>query len=270
METLRADEVLVAVARRHTKDLFLTEVKTGPTLTAPQGQLHRIDALAVARSWTHPLVTGYECKISRQDWVRDDKWHSVLGDCHSFYIACPWGVVVPEEVPPDVGLIWVRSTGSLSVRRKAVYRDIALPALLLYYVALARIDSDRHPFFSSRRDALRAGVSDKASRRDLAEAVGGAIRRSLLDADTQVHKAQAATTQAQEDAARWQQARVILEAYGIRTDRWAYDWAQQLRMALSGAAGQKLRSAVADLVRAAQGLQRMVEGSEAQDAPGAR
>lgn len=243
---MRADQVLLAVQRRHKKDLWLTEVRTGPSQSAPKGQLHRIDGLALAKSWTAPLITGYEVKVDRQDWIRDNKWHAALDDCHAFYIACPKDLIQPNEVPQEVGLIWIRDSGLLSIQRKAVYRNIELPTLLLYHVCMSRIDSDRHPFFSERRLQLEAAVKDAASRRDLAEAVGGATRRSLIDAETRARNAEDDAAQEREHAERWRQARSILESHGIRADRWA-DWQKDLRTALAGGGTDRLRRACKDL-----------------------
>ena len=144
--------------RRHTNDVFLTEVNTGPT----SSYYKRIDGIAVKKSWSKPLVTAYEVKISRQDFERDDKWPIYLSYCHSFYFACPPGLIQPEELPPEVGLLWIDpDTGHLSMRRKAVHRAIEIPSEILYYMVIARTDSDRYPFFSDRAEFFRAMVEDK-------------------------------------------------------------------------------------------------------------
>ena len=248
---MKSHDVLRALSRRHARDLWLTEVKTGPTLAAPAGQLHRIDGLALARSWSHPLVTGYEVKVSRQDWLRDDKWHAALDDCHAFYVACPRGLIPPEEVPADAGLIWVGDNGSISVRRKAPYRDVGLPALLLYYVALSRVDSDRHPYFSNTRQALEAWVADKEGRATLGFGVARALRDRLLDADERVRRSQDGAADARQDAERWQRAEAILHAAGIST--WG-EWEGRLRDALAGGAPTLLPT----LERVARELDRVI------------
>lgn len=248
---MRSDEVLRALSRRHARDLWLTEVKTGPTLAAPKGQLHRIDGLALKRSWSAPCISGYEVKVARADWTGDDKWIALLSECHMAYVACPRGLIPPEEVPQDAGLVWVGDNGSISVRRKAAYRNVGLPSTLLYYVAMSRVDSDRHPYFSNTRQALKAWIADKEGRAALGFGAARALRDRLLDADERVRRAQDSAADARQDAERWRRAAEILHAAGIST--WG-EWEGRLRDALSGRALAMLPA----LERAARELDRVI------------
>lgn len=250
---LRADEVLHALARRHSKDLWLTEVKTGPTWNARVGQLHRIDGLAVRRSWSSPCITGYEVKVSRQDWVRDEKWHAALPDCHVFYIGCPHGLIAAEEVPAEVGLIWVDQGGRrASVRRKAVHREIELSPLLLYHLVISRLESDHHPFFSDTREALEAWVQDKARRVALADSVRTRLAEAVGAAETRAREAERTAERLEEDAARWRRTVEILRAAGHEIP-WSWRWEEVVQRAVLGSAPEglerRLRDA-ADTIRA--------------------
>ena len=257
---MRSDEVLRALSRRHARDLWLTEVKTGPTLAAPAGQLHRIDGLALKRSWSAPCITGYEVKVDRLDWTRDDKWHALLAECHMAYVACPRGLIPPEEVPQDAGLIWVGDNGSISVRRKAPYRNMGLPSTLLYYIALSRTDSDRHPFFTDQRTALRAWVADKDARAALGYSVARRLHDRLLDAEQRVRTAEAQAADAAHHAERWQRAAEVLHAAGIST--WGDAWEDRLRDALVGgtptmiAALERVAAELGRVIAAARGAEK--------------
>lgn len=246
---MRADEVLLALSRRHTADLWLTEVKTGPTWTAARGQLHRIDGLAVKRSWTQPCITGYEVKVSRQDWVRDEKWHAVLPDCHAFYLACTPDLIQPEELPAEVGLIWVSAGGRVSVRRKAVRRDVDLSPLLLYHIVISRTEPDRHPFFSSTREALQARVSDKKARMALGAAVRGHIGEVIADAEERVRESEREVSALREDARKWQRTSEILSAAGYDMRWGGWGWEETVRRLAAGCVPEQLERRLREAAR---------------------
>ena len=55
------------------------------------------------RTW---IFRGYEIKMSRSDFLHDEKWTSYLPNFHYFWFAIPEpGIVLPEELPDDVGLL---------------------------------------------------------------------------------------------------------------------------------------------------------------------
>jgi hypothetical protein len=171
---VRADEIKRALAKRHTDDLFLTEVKTGQTWG--NNELLKFDALAVKKSWAKPRFTGYEVKVSRSDFLNDQKWPGYLQYCHCFSFVCPKGLIQPEELADEVGLIWYYpDTGALVTKHPAKYRLIKISADLLYYILLSRIESDRHPFFSSHREEIEAYVKDKQTRLNLAREFKGKL-----------------------------------------------------------------------------------------------
>lgn len=55
---VRADEIKRALSKRHTDDVFLTEVKIGKTWG--NKELLKFDAFAIKKSWAKPRLTGYE------------------------------------------------------------------------------------------------------------------------------------------------------------------------------------------------------------------
>lgn len=133
---MNAKTIVHLLADKHSKDVFVPECKDGPT----QGGPHmRLDAWAMRRSWVNPCAFGYEIKVSRQDFVGDDKWMAYLNLCNQFYFISPSGIIQPNEIPKDAGLLVVSKTGSrLFTKKKAPYRDVALPAELYQYVLMAR------------------------------------------------------------------------------------------------------------------------------------
>lgn len=171
---VKAEEIKRAIAKRHTNDLFLTEVKTGATWS--NKELLKFDALALKKSWAKPRLTGYEVKVSRSDFLQDQKWPGYLPHCHCFNFVCPKGLIQPEELTEEVGLIWFyRDTGALVTKRPSKYRLIELTADLLYYILMSRTESDRHPFFSKRRDLIESYLEDKATRHHLSDQFKGKL-----------------------------------------------------------------------------------------------
>ena len=174
---MRADEVLRALSRAYNSDkvLFLSEVKTGPTWFADG--LQRMDAITIKKSWTKPCITGYEIKVSRSDFMSDEKWPGYLDYCHRLYFACPRGMIQPEELSPEVGLVWVNEKGGVRVRKRALFRNIEPPASLFYHLVISHTEPSSHPFFSGTREMILAYLEDKIGR----NALGFRVRRELMD-----------------------------------------------------------------------------------------
>mgnify|MGYP001399901979 FL=1 len=177
---IRADMILRQLQKRHFKrnDVFLTQVKNGRSWGSEN--LLIMDALAIRRSWTRPCYIGYEVKISRSDFVRDEKWPGYLQYCHEFYFACPVGLISPEELPKQVGLIYYDpQKDSIVTKRRALYRPIEISSEMLMYIIMSKFDDDRHPFFSDQREMLEAWVEDKKSRKELGNKVKSKLMQEI-------------------------------------------------------------------------------------------
>ncbi len=213
---IRADLIVRALSKRHTRDIFLTEVKTGPTIFARPESLRRIDALVIKPSWTRPEFTGYEVKVSRQDFLGDTKWDAYLPYCHRFYFACPAGVIRRDEVPDPAGLVWVDpETLETSVRKAARFRPVEVSWEMLYYIVISRLEPDRHPFFSSEREMLEAWVADKAERLRLGEEVRSKMLRRLEECEQKAADAEQILQERRQMKAALEQLHDLLRPYGI-------------------------------------------------------
>ena len=69
----------------------------------------RIDSLIIEtrKRW----IRGFEIKVSREDWVADHKWQLYSEFCSSLSIACPVGLIKPDEVSKPFGLLYVIENG---------------------------------------------------------------------------------------------------------------------------------------------------------------
>jgi len=69
----------------------------------PYGFGRRIDIFYFSR-WNRETM-GYEIKMSRQDFLQDKKWKKYLQFCTRFYFVAPKGIIKPEELPENIGLL---------------------------------------------------------------------------------------------------------------------------------------------------------------------
>lgn len=174
---MEARPILDLLRERHSKDVFVDECKDGPTQSAEH---RRLDAWAMKRSWSHPLVSGYEIKRSRSDFLRDVKWRDYLPMCNELYFVCPNGMIAPEEIPGDVGLMYVASTGTrLYTKRKAAYRDVQIPESVWRYILMCRARIQREIEYSAtpQPEEWRAWLEDREEGRRVGYAVADKITK---------------------------------------------------------------------------------------------
>lgn len=164
---LNATHLLGLLEKKHHKDVFVPECKNGPTWTSSH---LRMDAWAVRKSWTDPCVWGYEIKVNRSDFLRDEKWGRALTYCNQFYFACPSGLIHPEELPAEVGLLWAAKTGTrLFTKRKAPHREPEIPEEIWRYILFwrAKIIPSMQETASDTREYWKAWLARKGEDKNL-------------------------------------------------------------------------------------------------------
>lgn len=85
-----------------------------------------LDVASVRLSWSHPDPTGYECKVSRGDFladVRAGKYRHYLPDVERLFFCVPRGLVDLGEVPPECGVM-LRGANGWHVARRAPRRPL--------------------------------------------------------------------------------------------------------------------------------------------------
>jgi hypothetical protein len=91
------------------------------------------------RRWSPLKTIGYEIKVSRQDFLNDDKWHEYLGFVNELWFACPWELIKPDEIPPGVGLLWMNAGGRLVRKKKAVRQKMTAEMKMpMAYILMSR------------------------------------------------------------------------------------------------------------------------------------
>jgi hypothetical protein len=82
---------------------------------------------------------GYEIKVSRGDFLQDEKWQGYLPYCNKFYFVCPAKMIDPKEVPADAGLLWSSvNAARLYSKKEAPYRNVEIPESLYRYLLFSR------------------------------------------------------------------------------------------------------------------------------------
>jgi hypothetical protein len=225
-----AHEIKHALSLKHREDFFLTEVKNGSTWF--NDELAIIDALAIKKSWTKPCITGYEIKVSRQDFLNDDKWPVYKNYCHRFYFACPTGLIQPDEIPDDVGLVWYNpDKKSLFTKKKSKFREIEMPTDMFYYIILSRLENEKHPFFSSQREYFEQYVNDKISKRELGWKVSSKMVNELRELEKQIARLEMEKSKFEEDQKLLNAVLEIMKKHGLRANKWNLE--RELDQALS-------------------------------------
>lgn len=141
---------------------FITECKTCSTyFPDPQGLL-KFDGLAITKSYTKPNIIGYEIKVSRNDFLQDNKWHLYLQYCNEFYFVVPKGLV-KKEVERWYDHLGIGETvHTITVGYRWVIRETAFRYGLLDKYPLDRICRNEH---LAKYKVMRLEAYDKRSER---------------------------------------------------------------------------------------------------------
>lgn len=163
---MTSGELVTLLEQRHAHDLFVPQCKNGATSArrASDGPLRTLDAWAMPRTWSPITFIGYEIKVSRSDWLRDQKFADYFPLCHLLSVVAPRGVVELEELPKGVGLLEPIGAGAgqrLITRRKPARRAIETPVDLLCYVLMTRVKVRRN---SRDWSGLNDDLDNKAGR----------------------------------------------------------------------------------------------------------
>jgi hypothetical protein len=240
MEQVRSDQILHAISQLHMRrgDQFFAEVKNGPTQMVAKGELLIIDGLAIAKSWTKPMFTGYEIKVSRSDFLRDAKWHLYAEYCHRLVLACPKGMIQANELPDFAGLVWYNpDTKTLTTKKRPVTRYIDINQNMLYYIIMSKLEPDRHPYFKSRTEQWQAWLDGKLENRDLGYKTGAKVAQTIEDQQRELGRLRIDQTHAASVRKQLDEVTTIMRDAGIDTLFWQRAL-EVLRQRLSGGSNE--------------------------------
>ena len=146
MNRITANEILNLLGKKHYKDIFVSECKNGSTYFSRD--LKKLDAWVMPRSWSKLKFIGYEIKVNRQDFLKDNKYHKYMKLCNEFYIVTSKGICNKDEVPEKAGLLELSNTGNrFFTRKKAMYREIDFPQDLFIYILMCRAKIIKNEYY---------------------------------------------------------------------------------------------------------------------------
>lgn len=168
------------LAKRHEDDIFIEECKTGSS----GRKYYILDAWAMRKTWQRPFTTGYEIKTHRSDFLQDDKWLNYLDYCNMFYFVCPSGLIQPDELPPEAGLLYQAKTGSrLFTKKKAPYRENPIPVNILIYILMwrAKITNEPKRKFLTDKEYWEHWLEEKQLTYELGKKVSKELKETIND-----------------------------------------------------------------------------------------
>jgi len=166
-------------------DFIAFEVKTGSTWTK-KANFGILDCWVMKKSWTRPRTIGYEIKVSRGDFLGDNKWPKYLPFCNEFYFICPADLIDKAELPPQVGLIYVtKNCKKLRTIKKAPHqqRNAEEQIDIYKYIIMHRLAPDTYPFHSDKTDYYEDWLANRISNQELGVRVGSKLALELRNAE---------------------------------------------------------------------------------------
>lgn len=236
---MNAQDIISLLATKHARDIFVPQCKDGPSWG---GGPSIMDAWAMKRSWANPLTIGYEVKISRRDFLADDKWHGYLDYCNEFYFVCPSGLIDPAEVRADVGIMW--ATGKRVWRkRKAHRRDVEIPELFYRYILMCRtrIVSPYENEGIDGREFWQRWLADKKEKKILGYEVSRRIHEKY---EADVMKVRRDQRELEARLKDFEAITKLLERAGINPESWQVT--DQINAKIVGAVPRRLMDKVRD------------------------
>ena len=227
---ITANDILKLLDQKYPVEKFLTvpECKIGSTWF--KKMCSRFDIWVMARSWAHPRFIGCEIKVSRSDFLNDNKWQNYLPYCSEFYFASPPDIINPGEVPEQAGLmICTKNCKRLITKKKAPVRDIEIPNSILVYILMCRtrITADTTSKANLWECRLKEMRAEKQLGRDVAYHI-----RSLVD--KQVKEVRGENAKLKRENKRLQFVKEVMSELGIENEVYMPRIKRNISEALSG------------------------------------
>ena len=124
-------------------------------------QSMRIDAAII--DMRSRWIRGFEIKVNRSDWLKDEKWMHYSEFVSSLSVVCPTELIKPEEVNKPFGLLWVEAAGSVRWVKKPK-RFQRRDAMAWLYRYLEVIEAE-FPRVVGECDRLRAELNYERTRK---------------------------------------------------------------------------------------------------------
>ena len=212
---------------RHSQDICIPQCKSGATWSAKK--MKQFDMWVMKKSYTQPMTWIYEIKVARSDFLQDDKWQTYLPYCSDFYFVAPSGIIDPNEVPEQAGLLLSSKNATcLYCKKKAPHRDIKIPEDLFKYILMSRtkiVDStytNKNNGNDNRKRYWQNWLAEKKENQELGYNVSKKIRQ-LYDKNVEFVKREQNKLEIRIE--KLENAKRVLEELGFDSDNlgWSYE-----------------------------------------------
>ena len=160
----------------HLGDIFAAQVKLGSAGSKI------MDAVAIKRTWSPVTIIAYEIKVSRQDFLSDQKHPVYMDNCNLFYFVTLKDIVKEGEIPEGAGhMIYSPETGKFRTVKKAPYRKTPVNPNVLLHIMFWK--ADRYFGYRTRAEML----ADYQAKKDL-KVIGWEIASKISNLEYEIKK----------------------------------------------------------------------------------
>jgi hypothetical protein len=243
-----ASEVVDLLRVRHSDCVFVEQCDAGGLW---------MDVWAMHKGWSNQVVYGYEVKVSRNDFLRDQKWHQYLDYCNEFYFACPSGLIDPSELPREAGLVWTsKNRTRLYTKKKAPRRTNPIPESVFRAILCNRATIHRHQPYDHEREEPRTQAQMWLDEQREDTAIGRKVaRRIRQEVERRVGEVMEASDEVRQENQVLANAKEYLSTIGIDVDNestWGIE--HSIRKALDADTVDQIRKKASELLKLARSL----------------
>ena len=173
IERVTEREITNALKLRHKKrgDFFGSQIKMGPSGSKI------MDGVAIPSTWSPRTIVGYEIKVTRSDFLSDQKYPHYMTTCNLFYFVVPKGLIKKEEVPPRVGILEYNN-GKLRQLKRAIYENIEINSDMLLHCMFFKMNEYNRPMTKAEHlENVKAKVAGKVYGYEISEKIKGLERQ---------------------------------------------------------------------------------------------
>jgi hypothetical protein len=214
LNKIKAYDIKKLLEEKHAFDIYESECKDGPSM----GKYFIMDGWGMTKSWANNKTFAYEIKVSRSDFLNDNKWHNYLQYCNEFSFVCPSGLIKPEEVPEKVGLYYVSKTGTrIFTKKKPIFRENEVPVGVLMYLMFWRNVDYKPPTKAERREFWEDWLKEKK----LNYQIGHSVSKSLAEKiEKEIDNVKHENSRLREEHKELKEVREFLNKIGVDYCRW--------------------------------------------------
>ena len=226
---ITSNTILNLLLKKHNKDICVPECKAGSSWS--DEKTPRFDLWAMKRSYAKPMTWIYEIKVSRQDFLKDDKWQSYLPYCTDFYFVAPPGIIDIKEVPEQSGLLLISKTGTkLYCKKKAPHRNVTIPDSVFKYILMSRTEIVNSTYGNVNNGMdMQSFWQDWLKKKDIKQQLGHRVSRKIRSLyNENVKLVQIQQKQLEYKIEKFENVKKILKELGFNSENIGWNYKQRI------------------------------------------